>query len=55
MQSCEALIPYLGLGKYQDLVRNTQKYNSEDQVMTQDTGGEQLSYQNEPIIHATFI
>lgn len=30
MQSCEALIPYLGLAKYPDLVKNTQKYNSDD-------------------------
>ena len=55
MQSCEALIPYLGLSKYQDLIKNTQKYNSEDQVLQIDNSADALVYQNDPIIHATFI
>ena len=55
MQACEALIPYLGLEKYPELVKSTQKYNSDDQVMTQDAGGDSLKYQNEPIIHKCFI
>lgn len=55
MQSCEGLVPYLGMAKYEDLVRNSQKYNSDDQVLVQDTGGDSLMYQNDPIIHNTFI
>mgnify|MGYP000924368662 CR=1 FL=1 len=37
MQSCENLLPYLGLSKYRDLLKNTQKYNNtEDQVAQSD-------------------
>mgnify|MGYP001050830329 CR=1 FL=1 len=28
MQSCENLLPYLGMSKYRDLLQDTQKYNN---------------------------
>ena len=56
MQSCEGLLPYLGMGKYRDLLRNAQKYSGqEDQVVNQDGNEGALEYLNDPIIHQLFI
>ena len=56
MQSCENLLPYLGMGKYRDLLQNTSKYNNqEDQVAQQDGNEAALEYLNDPIIHRLFI
>ena len=34
MQSCENLLPYLGMSKFKDLLKNTAKYNNqEDQIV----------------------
>ena len=30
MQSCENLLPYLGMGKYRELLRNAQKYSGQE-------------------------
>ena len=56
MQSCENLLPYLGMGKYKELLRNAQKYSGqEDQVVNQDGNEGALEYLNDPIIHKLFI
>ena len=56
MQSCENLIGYLGMSKYRELLKNTQKYNSsEEQIVQQDNTEGALEYLNDPIIHRLFI
>lgn len=54
MQSCEGLLPYLGLGKYKDLLKNTSKYNNSEDMGTDNSEGT-LEYNNDPIIHKLFI
>ena len=51
--SCNQLIPYLGLSKYEELLKMTARYNKH-KIREKDVYV-QLQYQDNPIIHDLFI
>ena len=54
MGNCIHLIPYLGLSKYEELLRLTRKYNPNQTFADRDSESN-LQYQDDPIIHSLFI
>lgn len=47
-------MPYLGLSKYKDLLKNTAKYNNQEDMGSDQQEGT-LEYNNDPIIHKLFM
>ena len=54
MGNCIHLISYLGLSKYEELLRLTRKYNP-NQTFADRESENNLQYQDDPIIHNLFI
>ena len=54
MGNCVNLIPYLGMSKYEELIRLARKYNN-NQTFADRESESNLQYQDDPIIHNLFI